>query len=606
MDSENLMPKIINRKSKIENVILISVALFLLAFSAQTDSSLPHNVGNIEMLISDWGAFTRVEGSDVYATFRYSGRDYLDPFSGVWVLGSTGDVASAYDGFEEGISVGEWMPTEPSGHVEYISDHPNASQFIHAQYAADRYDSFPYNITVDQYTYAWDSVTYPEDGDYIMMKLVLTNYETSLLKDFFLAVQTNWDVDYNEEMDDLVDWDAQRRAGIAYDADGTAPVHTALVLISGKLASHNIVDVNTWEFLDSHRADLMSNGEMDDLETIGSVPGNYFNVISTGPYDIPAGESISVLYAFVAGQNLDELRENIDAAKKKVMTPGRLAASPSADAVHLTWSPGISPDIRAYKVYRSINDSDGYSEIAQVSAKDTEYSDTDTEMGTIYYYVVAAIGPDDSESDYSNEVNASPGIAPLPPRDLAVISGVAPVLNWNSPADENITGYVVYRNSTGSEPWTPIATVDVSVQSFADENVYDGNTYYYTVAATNIYSWASEYSNIVSAAIDLPGSQDPATNLDMVTAAPNPCRLSSGGRLKFIHLTGRAEIHIYTVSGALVRTLHHTDGTGAVEWDLRNDGGGMLASGIYIYYVEAYKPETRGKLAMSGKFALVK
>ena len=595
---------------QIKNAILISIALLLSTLSAQADSSLSHDVGSIEMSISDWGAFTRIdvseEVSEIYPTFRYSGRDYLDPLSEVWVRGSTSHVASAYDATGEGISMGEWLATSPSGHVAYIPDHPNASQCIHAQYAADRYNDFPYNITVDQYTYAWDSAAYPDDGDYIMMKLVLTNHQTSPLQDFFLAVQTNWDVDYSEERDDLVDWDAQRRAGVFYDADGTDPVHVALVLLGGKLASHNIVDAYTWEFLDSHRADLMSNGEMDDLKTIGSVPGNYLNVISTGPYDIPAGESISVIYAFVAGQDLRELRENIDAASRKVMIPGRLTVESSKEAVHLKWSPGISPDAIAYKVYRSDTSGDGYSEIAQVSAEDTAYNNTDTEMGTVYYYVVAAIGPDGSESDYSNEVHGSPGIAPLPPRDLTVGSGTAPVLNWEPPADEEITSYVVYRNFTGSEPWTPIAIVDASAQSFADENIYDGNTYYYTVATTNTYGWTSKYSNIVSVAIDLPGSQGPATNLDMVTTAPNPCRLSSGGRLRFIHLTGRAEIRIYTASGELVKTLHHTDGTGAAEWDLRNDEGGMLASGIYVYYVEAYKPETPGKIAMSGKFALVK
>jgi len=50
-----------------------------------------------------------------------------------------------------------------------------------------------------------------------------------------MAIQTNWDVDYNEERDDLVDWDAERRAGIAYDSDGTDPMYFALVLVSGEL-----------------------------------------------------------------------------------------------------------------------------------------------------------------------------------------------------------------------------------------------------------------------------------------------------------------------------------------------------------------------------------
>ena len=559
------------------------------------------------MLISDWGAFTRVEDSSVFPGFRYSGRDYLDPFSEVWAGDSTGGiVASAYDGSGDEISVGEWLATTPSGSTEYISDPPNASQSIHAQYAADRYNDFPFDITVDQYTYAWDSAIFPDDDDYIIMKLVLTNHDLLELEDFFLAVQTDWGVDLSEWTDDLVDWDTQRRAGIAYDSDGTDPAYVALAFISGKLASHNIVDLSRWEYLDSDRADLMSNGEMDDLGTIGSVPGNYFNVISAGPYTLPPGESVSVIYAFVAGQNRQELLENIDAAGGKIMIPGELTAEPDSEAVHLEWSPSISPDITAYKIYRSRESGGGYSELAQVSAENTTYSDTHTEIGTMYYYVVAGIGPDGDESGYSNEVNAAPGFAPPPPRDLVVGDGAAPVLNWKPPIDEEITSYVVYRNSTGSAPWTAIATVDISVQSFVDENVYDGNTYYYTVATTNVYNWTSEYSNVVSVDIDLPKPLDSAANLDTITVAPNPCRISSGGKLRFIHLTASAEIRIYTTSGALVRTLYHTDGTGTLEWDLRNDEGNTLASGIYVYYVESHRTDEASKFIASGKFALIK
>jgi hypothetical protein len=579
---------------------------------AGADASLTHNVGNVEMLVSDWGAFTKLEEGRVFPNFGYFGKNYLDPFSGIWVGGLTGRVASAYDGSGEDVVLGEWQPTAPSGHVEYILDRPDASQYIHAQYAPDRYNDFPFSITVDQYTYAWDSTVYPDDDDYIIMQLVLTNLNNSALEDFFLAVQTNWDVDYSDERDDLVDWDAERRSGITYDSDGTDPIYVALTLISGKLASHNIVDVSTWKYLDSDRADLMSNGEMDDLTTIGTVSGNYLDVISTGPYTIPAGESVSVIYALVGGQSLQELRENIDAARRKVMTPVNLVASPSKEAIHLTWSQGISPEAVSYRVYRSDTSGSGYSEIALVSGPrvregNAAYADTDTEIGITYYYVVTAIGPDGEESGYSNEVQSSPGVPPPPPRNLTVKSdgSAKPVLHWDASTDEEVTGYMVFRNFTGSEPWTAIATLDTSIQSFVDRNVYDRNTYYYTIATVNTYGWASEFSNVVSATIDLPKPVGLASDLNAVVVAPNPLKLSSEGKLKFLHLTAEAKIYVYTSAGELVKILYHTDGSGEEEWDLRNDEGAMLTSGIYIYYVESYKPEETGKFTTSGKFALI-
>ena len=592
----------------------------LLPSLAGADASLTHNVGSVEMIVSDWGALTRVENDGIYPNFAYFGKNYLDPFSEIWagvireVSNPSPTVASAYDGLDGDVILGEWQATTPSGRVEFIPNHPNASQCIHAQYAPDRQygrgltPPLPFNITVDQYTYAWDSTVYPDDDDYIIMELVLTNLGGSELRDFFLAVQTNWDVDYMEERDDLVDWDAGRRAGIAYDSDGTDLMYLALTLINGKFASHNIADASTWKYLDSHRADLMSNGETDDLKTIGSVSGNYFNVISTGPYTVPAGESVSAIYAFVAGQGLDELRKNIDAARKRVMTPGDLAAESSKEAIRLIWSQGISPDIANYKVYRSNTSGSGYSEMATVSAGNPTFTDIHTETGITYYYVITAIGPDGDESGYSNEVFASPGVAPPPPRNLTIRSDASanPVLHWEPPTSEEITGYMVFRNFTGSGPWTAIATVDTSVQSFVDQNVYDANVYYYTVAAINTYSWTSEYSNVVSMSIDLPKPSEPSANLNAVTVAPNPCNLSSARELRFAHLTAKAKIYVYTPTGELVKILYHTDGNGEKEWDLCNDEGATLASGIYIYYVESYKTEETGKFTASGKFALIK
>lgn len=588
---------------KIKIVPFICAIILISSSLAYADSSLSHNVGNIEMLISDWGAFTRMEGSEILPTFQYFGRDYLDPFSEVWVSSSTGHVASAYDGTDDGVAVGEWMATTPLGHVEYISDHPNASQVIHTQYAADRYDDFPFDITVDQYTYAWDSTIYEGSGDYIIMELVLANHSASS-QEFYLAVQTNWDIDYNDEIDDLVDWDDQRRAGIAYDSDGTDPIYVGLALMSGKLASHNIVDAYEWNFLDSDRFDLMTNGEIDDLNTINSIPGNYFNVISTGPHTVPARKSVSVIYVFAAGQGYDELAKNLDSAEDQAAIPGQLIAEPGAKAISLEWLRSISHDTQYYRIYRSDMSNGGYSEIGQVSPENTTYRDTQVEVGVTYYYVVSTISPNGDESDYSNEVNASPGVAPPPPRDLAIGNSIPPILNWNSSIGGEISEYVIYRNFTGSEPWTAIARLDASALSFIDQNVYNGNTYYYAVASTSGGGWISEYSNVIS--VTIPGSSSSAQNLDALVVAPNPCKISQDSRLKFIHLANGAKIDIYTSAGTLVKTLHHTDETGEVEWNLHNDSGNMVASGIYVYYVEAYKAEKAEKHIASGKFALVK
>ena len=584
--------------------LIAIITIMILPITTLADTSLLHNVGKVQMVVSDWGAFCLLENNQVYPNFIYSGKAYLDPFSEVWVGDAQGHVASAYDNQENTPIIGEWIPATTADTVSYVADSPESSQTIHARYAPDRYRDFPFKITLDQYTYAYDSTTYPKDDKYIIAKLVLTNLDSVELKDLYIAVQANWDVDFNDWEDDLMDWDPQRQTGFAYDSDGSEPAYVGLTLISGRFASHNIVDTSQWVYLDSDRSKLMSNGEIDDLRTINSKPSNYLNVISTGPYSIPSGASVSVLYAFVIGQDLTDFRASVDSAIARVIIPAKLTAASNKQFVSLSWSNCISPDVTAYRIYRSKASGSGYTQIAQVSAENTSYADTSVEKGSLSYYVISAVTIDGRESVYSNEVNSAPGVAPQSPSNLTIKieSPGKPMLHWEGISDPEVTGYRIFRNSTGSAPWTPIATVDKSIQTFIDDNTYARNTYYYTVSSVNIYNWISDYSNVVS--INIPGPINPASDLRQVKVIPQPSVSSS--TIKFTNLTPRANIWIYTLDGHLLKTIYHVSGTSEEEWNLHSDAGILLASGVYVYHVEAYKPEETSKFTINGKFAIIK
>ncbi|GJM43777.1 MAG: hypothetical protein DHS20C21_06190 [Gemmatimonadota bacterium] len=73
-------------------------------------------------------------------------------------------------------------------------------------------------------------------------------------------------------------------------------------------------------------------------------------------------------------------------------------------------------------------------------------------------------------------------------------------------------------------------------------------------------------------------------------------------RLEFRGLPRSATIRIYTVQGALVRTLAH-DGSneGYVEWDLRSKDNLDIAPGLYVYHVDGGAAGEK-----TGKFAVIK
>lgn len=57
------------------------------------------------------------------------------------------------------------------------------------------------------------------------------------------------------------------------------------------------------------------------------------------------------------------------------------------------------------------------------------------------------------------------------------------------------------------------------------------------------------------------------------------------GHVTFTHLPERATIRIFTLAGDLVRTIEHHDPSTLERWDLRNQAGTPVASGIYLVHV---------------------
>jgi hypothetical protein len=104
--------------------------------------------------------------------------------------------------------------------------------------------------------------------------------------------------------------------------------------------------------------------------------------------------------------------------------------------------------------------------------------------------------------------------------------------------------------------------------------------------------------------------------MGQITVVPNPYIATAKWELRTLYTTGRGErkiefkhlpaectVRIYTVAGALVKTLHkdYAPGDGSLAWDLISDDGMEVAYGLYIYHVDA-----PGTGEFIGKFAVVK
>ncbi len=82
---------------------------------------------------------------------------------------------------------------------------------------------------------------------------------------------------------------------------------------------------------------------------------------------------------------------------------------------------------------------------------------------------------------------------------------------------------------------------------------------------------------------------------------PNPYRGAGPNGEQVVVFAGlpeQATIRIFTIQGTLVRRLDHQNSTGAARWDLTNDQGEAVASGVYLYSAVSSGETVRGKFAI--------
>jgi hypothetical protein len=140
-------------------------------------------------------------------------------------------------------------------------------------------------------------------------------------------------------------------------------------------------------------------------------------------------------------------------------------------------------------------------------------------------------------------------------------------------------------------------------------------------AVTSIDTLTEVNADILESAVDstqlvtLTPATPPADNLERVMVVPNPYKGSAewdpgpnDRRLHFVNLPDGSTVRIYTAAGELLRTLTQNAAsspggqTGELAWDLKNDSGRTVVSGIYIYTV--HPPD--GRTPKKGHFVIIK
>lgn len=188
--------------------------------------------------------------------------------------------------------------------------------------------------------------------------------------------------------------------------------------------------------------------------------------------------------------------------------PQNLTAQPGPARVILNWILNTEPEVMYYNIFRDITDSfipDPSDSIGITSASESSFIDSTGNIGTLYYFKIAAVDSSLNMSDFSNQAQAVPQdtSAPAAPQNLTATPGNRLInLSWNANTEGDFDNYILYRNiSTGFDPASDDSIAVFSRLDTTYEDVYliNGLTYYYKVVAQDTVGNRSLPSNEASA-----------------------------------------------------------------------------------------------------------
>ncbi|MCK4578790.1 MAG: fibronectin type III domain-containing protein, partial [Candidatus Marinimicrobia bacterium] len=184
--------------------------------------------------------------------------------------------------------------------------------------------------------------------------------------------------------------------------------------------------------------------------------------------------------------------------------PTTLTAAVSYELVALDWDDNTEGDLDYYTVYRNTDNNTLTALSIATDLFTSTYSDNTVLNDSTYWYWVSATDSAGNASAWTM-TSAVPGdyIAPAAPTGLAAAPGDRQMqLTWDpNTTDADMDSFVVYRHTVrDSTTANSIYTAGKTTTSYLDQNLDNGSTYYYWLAAVDTAGNISDTTVAVSAA----------------------------------------------------------------------------------------------------------
>ena len=179
------------------------------------------------------------------------------------------------------------------------------------------------NLDVSHSAYAWTTLG---NRKYVIVEYVMKNSGTTPLTNLYAGIVSDWDVDASTASANKGDYDATRKLGYVYST-ATAGLYAGTKVLSSTAPAlcYNIdniaggaggIDVNdaTNYYGTGDKYTSLSTNRFQ-AGTGATAGGDIIGVVSTGPYNINAGDSVKVAFALIAGDDLLDMQNSADSAQ---------------------------------------------------------------------------------------------------------------------------------------------------------------------------------------------------------------------------------------------------------------------------------------------------
>ena len=368
--------------------------------NAQT--SLIHDTGFLQMEVIDNG-YIGDDGTGTYGGVVFNGN-----VNAMWTAGVIGGNLSLGGAFG---SIGSF------GGIPVIQDFVNVIPF-------NAFSSDPFfnqisaaDITTTLLPGADGHLEYKSNTgqNFVFHRTIVINNAGFDMDNLFIGVLADWDVGGANFLLNQGGYDLQRNMLYQYENGGAAdPSYYGILLVNVppntvKGTVDKDIVFTTPDQLRLDIFDLMTSSTFTPI----TANGDYRTYMSSGPYAIPIGESITLDYAFVAGTSLADLQANADAAivygpNLPVELTSFNANVNSEGSVVLDWSTATEVNNQMFEIERKGDEGQyltvGYVDGYGTTTEPQEYSYTDNTVGTgTYYYRLKQIDFG-GQYEYSDEI----------------------------------------------------------------------------------------------------------------------------------------------------------------------------------------------------------